>query len=869
LGSWSTVKRYTLKLATAFIITYVLLMVVVVYSYTQISQNFIVREAENNLIESGTIAANRINAQLDFDYSKLNDMITTYTNQSLDPIAELNNSLDEIFVQDQNYIGFGMIENRNLVVGTDSWTYILDFEDSDIRQPISMYSFNQAFEIDEDIPYIFFSIGDYIAYFDAEAYLSQLIAFNDLSPQFTIMSENNTIFYKPVGNSTIRFFYDYLRAEGVTENSIDYMKESIANSESISEQTLFMGVPSFVTFNPLNQEFSNEHYYLVQIYNEDDVINSLAYLTNILWALFFVIFILFASSMILLYKVLEQKVNDIENARLAHYYSKPYIIRINHKGKIKSYNKSFRSLLGDYDIYNKVSDFTIKKEDNPEQIESIIHQQKSFTVLFEIGIGRLVYIHFIPVRTTGGYLLIGNDTSQIEGKYDEYRNLALFDEVTNLPNLNSLNQDLEALFDDKDALSMKNSLVAFDIVAYSKINLLLGGKSGQRFLVIISELTKQTLEGYPSTMYNFDNDVFVILFKDIENYSWVEQWIIRLLAIFDKPITLDKNFIDVDVKIGVFHMEVEKYEINSAEVAFQNMMLALNHAKESTLHEHFTYDVTLSMVASREQSMEIDLINGIKNQEFMMALQPQYNNALERITGFEALIRWTNPKYASESPLKFIEMAEKNNMIIDIGRIALHETFMIAKEMEQYGVRISINISPVQILQAGFVNEVISIFEQYDLKKHSISLEITETFLIGSFELVISKLKLLQKYGFDIHLDDFGTGYSSLQYLRDLPISTIKIDRAFIINLETDSHSRAIVAMISSLAKNIGLEVISEGIENEKQNQIVVKSGCDIIQGYLIGPAVYKNEAIKLVQAYNIDKTKTVTVQRPAKSRGA
>ncbi|MDR4968611.1 MAG: EAL domain-containing protein, partial [Acholeplasmataceae bacterium] len=140
--------------------------------------------------------------------------------------------------------------------------------------------------------------------------------------------------------------------------------------------------------------------------------------------------------------------------------------------------------------------------------------------------------------------------------------------------------------------------------------------------------------------------------------------------------------------------------------------------------------------------------------------------------------------------------------------------------------------------------------------------EITETFLIGSFELIINKLKLLKKYGFNIHLDDFGTGYSSLQYLKDLPINTLKIDRAFIINLESDAYSRAIVQMISSLAKNVGLEVIAEGIENDRQNQLVYKSGCNIIQGYLISPAVVKSEAIKLIEDYNINKTKKVEVQK-------
>ncbi|HCZ23896.1 MAG TPA: hypothetical protein DHV05_03445, partial [Acholeplasmataceae bacterium] len=352
--------------------------------------------------------------------------------------------------------------------------------------------------------------------------------------------------------------------------------------------------------------------------------------------------------------------------------------------------------------------------------------------------------------------------------------MALYNKVTHLPNLNSLKQDLTSFFMNPDELKNCNSLLALDVVSFSKINVLLGEKSGDRFLVIISELIDESLEGYPVTLYNTTADSFVIFFRNIESYAWVTRWINKVLSIFEKPITIDKNFINIEVKIGAFNIENERYEILNADVAYDNMMLALNHAKESSQHKSFFYDVSLSLIASREQRMESDLANAIKNQEFYMVLQPQFNNQEERIIGFEALIRWNNPKYQSESPLKFIQMAERNNMIIDIGRIALHETFQIAKELEPYDVHISLNISPVQILQAGFVSEVISVFEQYELKKHSISLEITETFLIGSFDLVINKLKLLQKYGFDIHLDDFGTGYSSLQYLKDLPINTIK-----------------------------------------------------------------------------------------------
>ena len=842
-------------------------MLVVVFAYINISKNFIERQASNNLLDSGEVLSDRFNAQLDFDYNKLKDTILTYESQSLDPVTTLKANIDQLLVYGYTYTGFGTLDGRVLTIDGIDYTYITEYVLIDYAEKVTIYSFQSAFNVGDNTNYIFFKVNNIIAYFEAAPYIESLMQSNTTASNFLVMFSDNSIVYKSFTNGTINFFYDYLRNEFVSETSINSIKEKLMSGLPHVVQLKFLGEPSFITFNPLDTSFSLKQIYLVVVYNQSDVIISMSYLTNILWALFFVIFLLFALALVIIYKILVTKINDIENARITHYYAKPYIIWITGKGKIKSYNQSFKKLLGDYDIYDKIQDFKIKTEFDMENIEDVIHRQRAFTAIFELGLLKLVYIRFIPMRSGGGYLLVGDDISNIEGAFDEYKSLALYNKVTHLPNYNSLRADLIAFFNDLDAVKKMNSLLAIDIVSFSKINILLGEKSGDRFLVIISELIDESLEGYPATLYNIEADSFFIFFKDIENYNWVTRWITKILSIFEKPITIDKNFINIDVKIGVFHIESDRYEILNADVAYDNANLALNHAKESNTHKHFIYDVSLSMVASREQLMEADLAIAIKNQESYMALQPQYDNSKEMITGFEALIRWKNPKYSSESPLKFIQMAERNNMIIDIGRIALHETCQIAKEMEKYNVHLSLNISPVQILQAGFVNEIITVFEQYDLKKHSISLEITETFLIGSFELVINKLKLLQKYGFDIHLDDFGTGYSSLQYLRDLPINTIKIDRAFIINLETDAHSRAIVSMISSLAKNVGLEVIAEGIENEKQNLIVYKSGCNVIQGYMISQPVVKSEAIKLLIDYNIDKTKRVDVQRLMKPK--
>jgi len=859
------VKSYTWKLAIAFILSYALLVVVVVFAYTQISSNFILKQAKNNLENRGLVVAERLDAQINYDYLRIEAIVEDAVESSDDPVPLLNGNALSIPIIDDTLGGFGSLDETVLTVGGDTYTYDSSFAYTDIYQPVAIYSFLEAFGEGSEEPYVFFLFDDIITYFRAELYFESIMSEFEHQTSFSMLTADNKIAYADFGEGNYRYLYDYLRNNNVSDKAIDQMKASLSESESGVYQIPFETIKSFAVFSPLSASHSTKQLYIFHVYNEADILSSMTYLSNILWGLFFVIFVLFAGTLLVLFKILETKLHDIENARVTHYYAKPYLVKINRRGKIRSYNQSFKKLLGDYDIYDDISDFEIKKEFDMESIDHIIHRQRAFTAIFELGLQRLVYIRFIPIKTAGGYLLVGDDISNIEGRFDEYRNMALYNKVTHLPNLNSLKQDLSAFFMNQEDLVKLNSLVALDVVSFAKINTLLGEKSGDRFLIIISELIDESLEGYPAVLYNPNVDSFVIFFKDIENYNWVDRWINKVLTLFEKPITIDKNFIDVEVKIGVFHIDSTRYEILNAEIAYDNMMLALNHAKESSQHKQFTYDVTLSLIASREQRMEADLANAIKNQEFYMVLQPQYHNQEERIIGFEALIRWNNPKYASESPLKFIQMAERNNMIIDIGRIALHETFQIAKELEQYNVHISLNISPVQILQAGFVNEIISVFEQYDLKKHSISLEITETFLIGSFDLVINKLKLLQKYGFDIYLDDFGTGYSSLQYLKDLPINTIKIDRAFVINIESDAHSRAIVNMISSLAKNIGLNVVTEGIENDKQNQLVYRAGCNIIQGYLVSPPVVKSEAIRLIQEYNIDRTKSIDLLKVKK----
>ncbi|MEF3692744.1 MAG: EAL domain-containing protein, partial [Acholeplasmataceae bacterium] len=719
-------RHFTIKLIIAFILSFVVFALITVFSYTQISKSFIANQATVQLIKTGDTIQNRIDNQIAFDYENLKTMITQFEDDDLDPVFELNQNIENIYANGINYESFGTFTNNTIEIRGITYTFRPSYDEEDYTEKVQFFTFDNAFGSGNEDNKLMFRINDYLAILNLDDYFTGIKEISNLPFEYAIMDKDNLIYYDSIENSSTRFLYDYLRSEGVSEVEIQGIIEDVLAREPFTIEKPFLGTDSFYTFTPLSETHSSKGFFLVTIYDEEDVIGSLSLLSSTLIAIFSAIFVVFSVSLFFLYKLVERKLNDIEDAKIAHYYAKPYIMRINKDGKVKSMNRSLSNALKENNYYKHVDNFKVSDRFEKDSIYHMIDTQKAFTLIFEISVKKTLYVRFIPLRVSGGFVLIGEDITKIEGPFEQYRELALFSKTTNLPNLNSLKYDLQELFDDPIGFDQKNAIVAFDIVSFNKINLLLGEKSGDRFLSIFSEIVKQSLEGYPAKLYNTRADQFAVLFTGIESYDWTIKWIERLNKELDKPITIERSFLKVDVKAGIFNMESQKYEIFNPEVCIENAMLALNHAKESAVHVYFTYDVSLSLIASRDQGMEQDLAIAIQKREFYLVMQPQYSNQEHKIIGFEALVRWNNPKYRGESPQKFIEMAEANNMIIDIGRIVIEETCKIAKELEPYGVDISFNVSPVQLLQAGFVNEVIRIFEEYQVKKGMVSIEVTE-----------------------------------------------------------------------------------------------------------------------------------------------
>lgn len=843
--------RYKIRLAATFTSLFLVLSIILVLFYISITRNFISSRAEDSFRTFNLGISARVEGTLNRTYETFVDMVDDYTDDGLDPIVELNNDLSYDLVLAKSNTGI-------TINGVDySFTTFYD-NNTYFKQDISIYPLSVILDgYTNNTTYVAFTYQNVIALVDASDFFQTILsAYNVLDYRYIIIHKDGYTYYdeglayntlqigEAFSNDDRSKFFNFLNTEG--------------EMAGVGQYDVF-NEPSFFAYTKLQSIEAAGGIYFGQVINYYDLLDSMAFLSNTLMFAFIIIMIVFMFSMFAVYRMLQSKTEDIEAARLIHYYVKPYILKVNGKGKIFFHNASFKRVIKNYKKYKSVTDIQLR-DGGTEAIEKV-KKQEPFVAIFSVPSGD-IYIRFIPVRYALTYALIGDDITKLEETYKYHREIAFYNNITNEPNMNYMKADVKSLVEDPKRFKHRNALVIFGIFKYGDITKVIGEKLSGEVLVYVAKTVKETLKDYQASLYHISFDRFGILFQNLNSYDDINTWADKLAEAFEKPIDVDKNKFVLQFRIGQFNIDSDAYVSIHEDQVYDNTILSLNRAAAYHSNKPVVYDVTFGQSLSRRQIIETDMMAGIEQHEFVMYLQPQYHIESERVVGFEALVRWDNPKYKLDSPSEFIEIAENNNMIIDIGRIVMNETFKLAKELESYDIKISMNVSPVQILQAGFVTELVNAFEQYGLKEHSISIEITETFLMTSFDIIIEKLKLLQSKGFDIHLDDFGTGYSSLLYLKELPINAIKIDKEFVKHSTADKHSRAIINMIISLAKNLDLEIIAEGVEDDKQFKFLQKSGADIIQGFYLGKAMKYEDAIALLKAYNIDRTASLSRKR-------
>lgn len=522
--------------------------------------------------------------------------------------------------------------------------------------------------------------------------------------------------------------------------------------------------------------------------------------------------------------------------------TKAIVIRVNKEGKVIFTNKTFKQLYGLKKLED-VSGFLDVETELPI-IESI-KERRAFECSFKIK-DEYKYFHLSPLYVSSSYYLLGTD---ITIDYLRRKHLELMsgkNEITNCDNNFTLINEYNHIVLNSAFYDI--AFIEYNIYKYEEI---VGVFGRANFNTLLREFLGILQRNYGEyAIYHISDSKFIVVFPHVV-IDDVNKKVDKTLEIFKRPISVNNNNIYVRCKVVTYNLKKDEARNITLDIIKDKLDLALQNIIDFQAKDYAIYMPQMDSILEQAKIMEEDLKRGLASDEFVMYLQPQYDVVANKITAFESLLRWINPKYENDSPQRLIELAEQRGYMLEIGRIVIQQSFDLAKKLENYGIIISINISPIQILQVGFANQLIEEASKRRLKPESIAIEITETFLMNNFQLVVEKLRILVQAGFHVHLDDFCTGYSSMLYLKELPVDTLKIDKGFTENMLIDKTSESIVKTISMLGNSLGLDIICEGIENEEQKELIKKMGCRIIQGYYISKAVSIDEAITLLEKYN------------------
>lgn len=421
--------------------------------------------------------------------------------------------------------------------------------------------------------------------------------------------------------------------------------------------------------------------------------------------------------------------------------------------------------------------------------------------------------------------------------------LAYQDVLTGLPNRLQLREWIAKVCGDSRRPPAM-ALLFIDLDNFKYINDSFGHMMGDKLLMQVS----RRLQNMPHTAFRLGGDEFLVLLEQITERAYIDQYAAELLAVLQQPYQLLDRTLYLTASIGVV---LAPEHGTCFDELLKNADTAMYKAKEVGRSRYMFFTAEMAQAVVKKVNLQNDLRMALAKEEFCLYYQPQLDVRQERICGFEALVRWQSPAAGLVLPGQFISAAEETGLIVPLGRWVLTEACHCLHRWHQRGfaaLTISVNISMVQLMQNDFVEMVDDILQQTHVQPTKLILEITESMLMESYEVVNDKLALLTRKGICIALDDFGCGYSSLTYLQKLPISILKIDKSFIQDLPSAYKDTSLLAPIIALAKQLGLKTTAEGVEQVEQLHYLRKYGCEYCQGYLFSKPVPETEACRLLE---------------------
>jgi diguanylate cyclase (GGDEF)-like protein/PAS domain S-box-containing protein len=429
------------------------------------------------------------------------------------------------------------------------------------------------------------------------------------------------------------------------------------------------------------------------------------------------------------------------------------------------------------------------------------------------------------------FVCLLNDITQRREMEQQLIQQATHDSLTELPNRVLLIDRVDqAILQAKK----KDSILAFlflDLDHFKMTNDTLGHNIGDRLLQAVSNRLLLVTDDF-DTVCRLGGDEFVILLQEISTEQQAQQMAETILGSIAKPILIGQHNLKITGSIGIsyFPKDGDNYEslMKSAD-------LSMYHAKDSGRNTYRSYDNEMNMRIINRMQLNNALRDSLKLKEFYLVYQPLIHLQSNKITGFEALLRWNSHILGNVQPSDFISIAEENGLILDIGLWVLKEACSQLMRWHKQGydhLTMAVNISSRQFRQVHLSEMIENTLIETGLPAKFLELELTESLLVDNVKHAVETMYELKDMGTKLVIDDFGTGYSSLSYLKQFPVDKLKIDRSFISELVNRENDAAITKAIINLAHSLNLEVLAEGVETDLQHKFIMEHGCDFAQGY-------------------------------------
>jgi diguanylate cyclase (GGDEF)-like protein len=478
-----------------------------------------------------------------------------------------------------------------------------------------------------------------------------------------------------------------------------------------------------------------------------------------------------------------------------------------------------------YDASQVVGHLSITRSQRP----LILHSLNVGVISTLLALGFLLFLRFWPL-------------AHLRQSQQQLEKLAMYDPLTGLLNRAALFDQTEQVLTTAARSKETVAMLFFDLDQFKQVNDSLGHGVGDQLLIEVAQRLRSHVRD-SDVVARLGGDEFVAVLTGLDSQNDVWRVADMISHSFVPPFEDSGKILQISTSIGISLYPVDA---NNVAEMMSHADLAMYHAKALGRGKYQFFTPEMNQANIDRIALEQDLREALERKEFLLHYQPQVKLNTKEICGVEALVRWNHPQKGLISPAVFVPAVEESGLILPLGGWVLNEA---CRQLRRWlnlgvvGIKMSVNVSPQQFEDDAFLDKVKAALAKHDLSPDMLELEITESVMAKNPQKVVEQMNALRKFGVDLAIDDFGTGYSSLNYLRELPVTRLKLDRILIQDIETDSGTLAICSASIRLAADLGLDVVAEGVETQSQYDFLHRLHCSVVQGYYLSKPLPADDA--------------------------